>query len=108
MDLQDCEEVEAHSAFVAARSTILRARLLESEVNESGYRTVSMPDTSVQAFKFLLSYIYCDEIHPTRNGMNPSRFFSFYWLSASGGELWGGCRVPKFALCGLHWGYEQS
>ena len=79
MDLQDCEEVEAHSAFVAARSTILRARLLESEVDESGYRTVSMPDTSVQAFKFLLSYIYCDEIHPTRNGMNLSNFFSFYW-----------------------------
>lgn len=61
--------MRAHSAFVAARSPILRAKLLESEVDsDTGMRCVVFADASVQAFRFLLSYIYCDAIHPTRNG----------------------------------------
>ncbi|XP_067940064.1 leucine-zipper-like transcriptional regulator 1 [Watersipora subatra] len=69
----EAEEVRAHCAFVAARSPILRARLLECETNsDTGMRQLVFPGTSVQAFKFLLSYIYCDAIHPTRNGEDPA------------------------------------
>jgi len=59
--------------MVAARSKILQAKLLDAERNDEGLRQVVLPNATAQACQLLLSYIYSDTIHPSRNGMSRIR-----------------------------------
>ncbi|ELT93946.1 hypothetical protein CAPTEDRAFT_218846 [Capitella teleta] len=83
------EKIEAHIALVAARSAWLRNRIrqaleqfknqkvksVDEEKEEKGsslHPQVILPDADPRAFDLVLSYIYTDRIHPTKQGQDPN------------------------------------
>lgn len=66
-----CVEVQAHTAFVAARSPYLRQKIRaarEASRRHEGMLIVELEDVDPRAMELLLSYIYTDQIQPSQTG----------------------------------------